>query len=281
MLHMAAQPLVRASYSIPIETYDVNVMGTAKLLEAVRIVGGVKSLVVITTDKCYENLGWAWGYRENDRLGGADPYSNSKACCELVVDAYRHSYFHSSRYPDHGVGLATARAGNVIGGGDFAQDRIIPDAVLAFMKGTALQIRYPDAVRPWQLVLEPLCGYLTLAERLYGDVGFAEGWNFGPDLSDSAPVSDLATRMAGFWGGQASWEHIGGEFLHEAFTLKLDTSKARDRMRWRPLLTLDRALQLTAEWYLAYRDAGDIDGVTKRQVEDYLTAVASPNSRSI
>lgn len=277
VFHMAAQPLVRESYAIPIETYDVNVMGTAKLLEACRQVGGVRAIVAVTTDKCYENVGSLWGYRETDRLGGADPYSNSKACSELVVGAYRTSYFPPSERSQHGVGLASARAGNVIGGGDFAKDRIVPDAVAAFAAGQPLQIRYPDAVRPWQHVLEPLGGYLLLAERLCDDASFAEGWNFGPSPEAAVPVSELVSQLADLWGDGATWAHIGGRHLHEASVLKLDITKAAVRLGWRPKLSLARTLALTSEWYLAHSRGEDLATLTRRQIEDYLRAPGAPN----
>lgn len=277
VFHMAAQPLVRESYAIPIETYDVNVMGTVKVLDACRQVGGVRAIVAVTTDKCYENVGSLWGYRETDRLGGADPYSNSKACAELVVDAYRQSYFPPADHASHGVGLASVRAGNVIGGGDFAKDRIVPDAAAAFANDQILKIRYPDAIRPWQHVLEPLGGYLNLAERLYGDPVFSGGWNFGPDLEAAVPVSDLVTRMSELWGGGAAWEHVGGRHLHEAAILKLDITKAAALLGWRPKLSLQATLALTVEWYLDHARGGDLVSLTQRQIEDYLRAPGATN----
>lgn len=276
VFHMAAQPLVRDSYAIPVETYDVNVMGTVKVLEACRLVGGVKAIVAITTDKCYENVGSLWGYREPDRLGGADPYSNSKACAELVVDAYRQSYFSRADQAD-GVGLASVRAGNVIGGGDFAKDRVVPDAVTAFANQQVLKIRYPDAIRPWQHVLEPLGGYLTLAEHLYASPAFAEGWNFGPDIEAAVPVANLVTRLSELWGGGAAWEHVGGQHLHEAAILKLDITKAASRLGWRPKLSLQATLGLTVEWYLAHARGDDLVSLTQRQIDDYLRAPGAAN----
>ena len=202
VIHMAAQALVRYSYQNPVETYATNVMGTVHLLESVRTTPGVKSVVIVTTDKCYENREWVWGYRENEPMGGYDPYSNSKGCAELVTAAYRNSYFNPEQYSEHGVAVATGRAGNVIGGGDWAQDRLIPDMLRAVSKGDAVMIRSPHSIRPWQHVLEPLSGYMTLAERLYLDgTAFAESFNFGPYDSDAKPVEWIIERLCQVWGG--------------------------------------------------------------------------------
>jgi CDP-glucose 4,6-dehydratase len=266
VLHMAAQPLVRASYDNPVETYAVNVMGTVHLLEACRRVPELRSIVVVTTDKCYENHGWIWGYRENDRLGGADPYSNSKAACELVVDSYRRSFFSSA----DGARLATARAGNVIGGGDFAVDRLVPDAVKAFAAGEPLQIRNPLSVRPWQHVLEPLFGYLLLAERLYEDARFAQGWNFGPRTDESVPVGEVADVLAGVWGDGAGWVQDPAEHPHEAATLKLDSTKARVELGWRPVFSLQQALVQTADWYKALNRRDKLAEITSSQIASYI-----------
>ena len=265
VIHMAAQPLVRASYRDPVQTYAVNVMGTVHLLEACRAAPSVRAIVAVTTDKCYENVDWTWGYRENDRLGGADPYSNSKACAELVVDAYRQSFLAA-----RGIGLASARAGNVIGGGDFADDRLVPDAVRAFASGAPLVIRNPLAVRPWQHVLEPLAGYLLLAERLHGDARFGTAWNFGPRAEESAAVGDVATRLAGLWGGDARWVQDPAEHSHEAATLKLDSTRARTDLGWKPRFGLDEALRWTAEWYKASAVQCDLRVLTERQVGSFL-----------
>jgi CDP-glucose 4,6-dehydratase len=267
VLHLAAQPLVRASYEAPVETYATNVMGTVHVLDAARRHKGVKSIVIVTTDKCYQNDGWIWGYRESDRLGGADPYSNSKAASELVVDAYRQSFFPIQRYDAHGVGLASARAGNVIGGGDFAIDRLVPDAMKAFAAGEPLMIRNPLSVRPWQHVLEPLQGYLLLAERLHCDPHLGEGWNFGPRTDESAPVRDVADRLAADWGEGASWRQDPAEHPHEAATLKLDSTKARLELGWRADLGLDEALRSTVEWYKAFYRNDDFGAITRRQVQ--------------
>jgi CDP-glucose 4,6-dehydratase len=270
VLHLAAQPLVRVSYADPVETYSSNVMGTVHVLDACRRAPDLKSIVVVTTDKCYENVGWVWGYRENDRLGGADPYSNSKAACELVVDAYRRSFFNPRDHERHGVGLASARAGNVIGGGDFAVDRLVPDAVRAFAGGQPLMIRNPLSVRPWQHVLDPLLGYLMLAEQLYQDPRFATGWNFGPPTDESASVETVVDELVRRWGGSATWRQDPADHPHEAATLKLDSTKARLELGWRPRLSLPDALEITANWYKAYSSGEDLMALTTVQISRYL-----------
>lgn len=270
VIHMAAQPLVRYSYQQPVETYATNVMGTVHLLEAVRNTPGVKAIVNVTTDKCYQNQEWLWGYRENEPMGGYDPYSNSKGCAELVSLAYRSSYFNPADYARHGVGLATARAGNVIGGGDWAVDRLIPDIVAAFEQGVSARIRNPHAVRPWQHVLEPLRGYLMLAESLCvkGSVN-GEAWNFGPVEEDTKPVGWIVNKMAECWGGEANWQVDEGNHPHEANYLKLDISKARSRLGWHPLLRLDDALNLVVEWAKGRSTGVDIRALTKGQIAAY------------
>jgi CDP-glucose 4,6-dehydratase len=276
VIHMAAQPLVRYSYQNPVETYSTNVMGTVHLLEAVRNSPGVKAVVNITTDKCYENREWAWGYRENEPMGGYDPYSNSKGCAELVSSAYRSSFFNANSHAQHGVALATVRAGNVIGGGDWAQDRLIPDILTAFEQGKRVDIRNPHAIRPWQHVLEPLRGYLTLAERLFEHgPSFAEGWNFGPNDEDAKPVGWIVEQMAAMWGEGAQWQIDTGEHPHEANYLKLDISKARSRLDWHPALRLNDALALIIDWSKQRQAGADIRELTLAQIHSYQTLTES------
>ncbi len=255
VFHLAAQSLVRASYQDPIGTYETNVLGTAKVLEAVRSCDSVHAIVIVTTDKCYENREWLWAYRENDALGGFDPYSNSKACAEFVVSAYRNSFFHPANYEQHGVALATARAGNVIGGGDWSSDRLIADIIRAFTSGEILKIRNPQAIRPWQHVLEPLRGYLTLAQKLYAHgTQFSGAWNFGPHSTDAKPVEWIVEHMASRWeastpGTKARWEIDRAEHPHEAQMLKLDWTKAALELGWHPTLSLADALDMTLDWH--------------------------------
>ncbi len=272
VIHMAAQPLVRESYVNPVDTYATNVMGTVHLLEAVRQSPGVKAVVNITTDKCYENREWVWGYRENEPMGGYDPYSNSKGCAELVSAAYRSSFFNADTYPKHGVAIATARAGNVIGGGDWAKDRLIPDILAALSAARPADIRNPHAIRPWQHVLEPLRGYLTLAEKLYEQgPGFAEGWNFGPNDEDAKPVSWIADNLCTLWGQGAAWQRDGGNHPHEANYLKLDISKARARLHWHPAMSLGQALELIVSWSQARHAGEDMRDVSLTQIKNYQT----------
>lgn len=280
VIHMAAQSLVRLSYDTPVETYATNVMGTVHLLEAVRQTPGVKAVVNVTTDKCYENKEWPWGYRENEPMGGFDPYSNSKGCSELVSAAYRSSFFNPGHYAQHGVALATARAGNVIGGGDWAKDRLIPDILAAFEAGKQVPIRNPHATRPWQHVLEPLRGYLTLAEHLYIDgPAFAEGWNFGPHGDDAKPVEWIVRQLAKRWGQDATWHTDAGNHPHEASYLKLDISKAGQRLQWQPALRLDNTLGLIVDWARARQAGADMHAVTLAQIAAYqaLALASSPD----
>ena len=265
VIHMAAQPLVRYSYQAPVETYATNVMGTVHVLEAARQVGTARTIVNVTTDKCYENKEWVWGYREDEPMGGYDPYSNSKGCAELVTGAYRRSYFRQS-----GIALASARAGNVIGGGDWAADRLIPDILRSFEKGQPVIIRNPHAIRPWQHVLEPLSGYLTLAQRLFNDdQTVAEGWNFGPHDEDARPVQWIVEHMAELWGHGASWQQDGGDHPHEANYLKLDISKAGARLGWRPRWPLATALQQIVDWHRTWIDKGDVRAACLRQIDQF------------
>lgn len=274
IFHLAAQPLVRLSYEQPVETYATNVMGTVDLLEAVRQVGGVRAVVCITSDKCYENREWAWPYREADPMGGHDPYSSSKGAAELVIAAYRSSYFDPARIAEHGVGVASVRAGNVIGGGDWALDRLIPDIVRAFQAGVAPLIRAPDSVRPWQHVLEALGGYIAIAERLFaGEARFADAWNFGPAADDARPVRWIVDRMAALWGDGRKWMTPDGPQPHEAALLTLDCSKARAELGWRPAMNLDRTLASITEWHRG-QDAGeDARSISLDQIRRYRRAV--------
>lgn len=262
VIHMAAQPLVRYSYANPIETYATNVMGTVHVLEAARHCESVRAIVNVTTDKCYENKEWHWGYRENEAMGGHDPYSNSKGCAELVTSAYRQAYKLS--------GLASARAGNVIGGGDWATDRLIPDLVAACVEKRKLQIRYPQAIRPWQHVLEPLSGYLRLAEQLYLDPRkYAEAWNFGPFDQDAKPVAWIADNLMSLWGEGAEWQNVAA-VEHEATYLKLDCAKANMQLNWLPKWNIQQALQETVAWYQAYYGGADARELTLDQIAKYL-----------
>lgn len=264
VLHLAAQPLVRYSYANPVETYATNVMGTVHMLEAVRATPGVGAVVNVTTDKCYENREWIWGYRENEAMGGHDPYSSSKACAELVTSAYRRSFLDPA-----GVPVASARAGNVIGGGDWAEDRLIPDFLRALDEGEVLKIRSPRSIRPWQHVLEPLAGYLMLAERLHGEgMGFAEAWNFGPADEDARTVKWIVERLAEMQEN-VEWESDDAPALHEANFLKLDSSKARGLLGWQPKWRLQTALQKTLEWHQAWRNGEDMRAVSLTQIRQY------------
>lgn len=271
IFHMAAQPLVRYAYVNPVETYATNVMGSVHVLEAARQVGGVKAIVNVTSDKCYENREWIWGYRENEAMGGYDPYSNSKGCAELVTAAYRSSFFNPAQYDQHGVALASARAGNVIGGGDWADDRLVPDIMRAIVRGEAVHIRNPHAIRPWQHVLEPLSGYLMLAQRLWENgASYAEGWNFGPRDEDAKPVSWIVERLTHTWGEGASWVLDAGDHPHEAHYLKLDCAKAKMRLDWRARWGLNDALDAIIDWHRAYRHGENMREFSLGQIRQYL-----------
>lgn len=271
VIHMAAQALVRYSYIEPVETYSTNVMGTVNLLEAVRGANSVKAVVNVTSDKCYENREWAWGYRENEAMGGVDPYSNSKGCAELVTAAYRSSYFHPKKYQTHGVAIASGRAGNVIGGGDWAEDRLIPDIMRAITQGKPVNIRNPHAIRPWQHVLEPLSGYLVLAQKLYEEgANYAEGWNFGPNDEDAKPVQWIVEKLTGAWGEGTNWTLDAGNHPHEAHYLKLDCSKAKARLDWHPRWHLEDALGAIIEWHRAYRNGETMQALTLNQIHRYM-----------
>ena len=264
IIHMAAQPLVRESYKTPVETFASNVMGTVNLLEAARQVGTAKAIVNITTDKCYENKEWLWPYRENDRLGGHDPYSASKACAEIVAAAYRNSFL-----ADANIHLASVRAGNVICGGDWATDRLIPDFLRALDAGKTLIIRSPNAIRPWQHVLEPLSGYLLLAEKLYTEGrAFAEAWNFGPNDEDAKPVGWIVDQLCTHMPG-AKWQTETAQQPHEASLLKLDSSKAKAKLGWAPRWNLESALSKTTEWHQAWRNREDMAVISTQQIQAY------------
>ena len=270
IIHMAAQSLVRYSYKNPVDTYSTNVMGTVNVLEAGRHANGLKVILIITSDKCYENNEWVWGYRENDRMGGRDPYSNSKGCAELITSAYRRSYFSKKGNQDQGVAVATTRAGNVIGGGDWATDRLVPDIMKAIMEDRSVIIRYPSAIRPWQHVIEPLHGYLMLVEKLWNHgKEFAGAWNFGPNDEDSRSVSWIADRLTDLWGDGAHWESDSGQHPHEATYLKLDCSKAKSVLGWAPRLDLMTNLEWIVEWYRAYLQKNDMRQVTEAEISRY------------
>ncbi len=274
ILHLAAQPLVRYSYDEPVETFSTNVMGTVHLLEAVRACPSVRSCVVVSSDKCYENREWPWGYRENEAMGGYDPYSASKGCTELVTSSYRNSYFNPAHHAKHNVGLGSGRAGNVIGGGDWAADRLVPDLLRAFERKEVAIIRNPGAIRPWQHVLEPLSGYLILAQHLYKDgAQFAEGWNFGPVDSDAQPVSWIADHITKCWADGAQFRiESNATAPHEANYLKLDCSKARARLSWTPRWPLARALEEVVGWHREFLAGSDMRQVCIDQISSFSQA---------
>jgi len=270
VIHLAAQSVVRRGYEDPIETYSSNVMGTVHLLEALRQLGEPCAVVNVTSDKCYANQEWAWGYRENDPLGGHDPYSNSKACAEMVTAAFCDSYFDPDDSGRHKIAIATGRAGNVIGGGDWTRDQLIPDLIRSFLDNSPCLIRNPSAIRPWQFVLEPLRGYLLLAQRLAGAAPQpGSGWNFGPQEADAKPVSWIADNLAQLWGGGVGWQRDGTVQPREANYLKLDVSKAKAELGWQPVLPLKEALDWIVEWYRTYWIGGDISKLSESQIERY------------
>lgn len=274
VFHLAAQSLVRSSYVDPLLTYQTNVMGTANLLDCIRTSQMPCSIVNITTDKCYENKEWYFGYREFDALGGFDPYSNSKACSELVTSSYRSSFFHPDTFESHQVSIATARAGNVIGGGDWAKDRLLPDVLKALETNQSLDVRYPHAIRPWQHVLEPLRGYLMLAEKLNTrGPKFGKAWNFGPTDSEICSVSDVLKKLAEIWGAPLNWQTSNEKHPHEANFLKLDISLARYELDWQPILSINKALQLVVEWEQSRLSKADMQFVSLKQIEDYQKMV--------
>jgi CDP-glucose 4,6-dehydratase len=280
VFHLAAQSLVRRSYREPLTTLTTNVLGTAHVLEAVRSTETVRSVVVVTTDKCYENREWVWGYRECDPLGGRDPYSASKAAAEIVTAAYRESFFPAFRHHEHHTAIATARAGNVIGGGDWAEDRLVPDILRAVLAGRPVPVRNPLSIRPWQHVLEPLAGYVELARRLYVDgATFASAWNFGPPMESARPVSWIVDYVLARWEGHQGWVTFDGGSLHEAHYLKLDCAKAIAELRWHPVLSLEAALDLVIDWHQARRRNQPMHDVTVSQIRDYERRVGRAMSR--
>jgi len=265
VIHLAAQPLVIESYKDPITTYTTNVIGTLNILESARQTDSVRAIVNVTTDKCYENKEWVWGYRENESLGGFDPYSNSKSCSELLTSSYRNSFFSITN-----VGLATARAGNVIGGGDWARNRLIPDILRSFENNSQIEIRNPLSIRPWQHVLEPLSGYLILAEKLFNDsILYSEGWNFGPNDEDAKSVEWIVNTMIRSWGASVNWTHTTEEYKHEANYLKLDISKANNRLDWHPRWALSTALDKIIEWQRAWKNNENMSKFCLQQIEQY------------
>jgi CDP-glucose 4,6-dehydratase len=271
IIHMAAQPLVMESYRNPRETYEINVMGTVNLFDAARQVGSVKAILNVTTDKCYENKEWHWGYRENEPMGGYDPYSNSKGCSELVTSSFRSSFFNPKEYSKHGVAVASARAGNVIGGGDWADDRLIPDFIRSISKGEKVKIRSPYAIRPWQHVLEPLTGYLALCEKLYSEgPAFAEAWNFGPDDKDAKNVEWITKTICDLWGESAQFEIDTNPQPHEANYLKLDCSKAKAELAWIPKWDIETTLKSIVDWNKSFIAGDNIRVVTENQIDQYF-----------
>jgi len=276
VFHLAAQPLVRRSYIEPAETYATNVMGTVNLLEAVRHTDSVRVCQVITSDKCYENHEWVYAYRENDPMGGYDPYSNSKGCVELVVAAYLKSFFNPEKIGKHGMSLSSVRAGNVIGGGDWAEDRIVPDCFRSLERNETIIVRNPHAIRPWQHVLEPLSGYLWLAAKQHLEPGqYEAGWNFGPGGVGNVSVADITTMLVKAWGsGSWSCEHANTEKVHEARFLKLDITKARDLLEWYPVNSVSDAIGVTVAWYHARAEGAELQAVTLAQISAYCESAA-------
>jgi len=264
VLHLAAQALVGEGYRDPLGTYATNVQGTANLLDTVRQIPGIEAVVVVTSDKCYDNKEWPWPYRENEALGGHDPYSSSKACAELVTTSYRKSFL-----AEQGIAVASARAGNVFGGGDWSANRLIPDLLAAFAAERPAVLRNPHAVRPWQHVLEPLAGYLILAERITAQPELANAWNFGPAESDCLTTGEIADRLAQAWGGNVGWQAGKSDFPHEAGLLRLDSSRARQQLGWHPRWPLDLSLGATVAWHKAWLSGEDMRAVTLQQIENY------------
>ena len=271
VIHMAAQSLVRESYNNPKETYEVNVIGTVNLFEAIRHVKGIKAIVNVTSDKCYQNRDWHWGYRENEPMGGYDPYSNSKGCSELVTSSYRYSFFNPKEYSKHGLALASARAGNVIGGGDWAANRLIPDFIRAVLRKEKIRIRCPFSIRPWQHVFEPLTGYMMLAKKLYEEgTKYANAWNFGPDASDERNVKWIIEFLCRIWGNGASYEIDEHPQPYEVSYLKLDCSKAKAELQWVPRWNIETALEMVVNWTKAFQNEKDLEAISNQQIEVYF-----------
>ena len=273
VFHLAAQSLVLSSYENPSETYEVNVMGTLNVLEAIRCTESVKAGVFITSDKCYENKEWVWSYRENDSMGGFDPYSSSKGCAELLISSYRSSFFSQNKANQRNVGIASARAGNVIGGGDWAKNRLIPDLIRAFSKKKEAVIRHPNAIRPWQHVLEPLGGYLLLAENLVGNnrKKYTNGYNFGPDQLDAKPVKWIVNKIVERWVDGAKWKIDDDEYPHEANYLKLDCSKAISELNWSPKWSLDKTMIMVVDWYIEFNKGKNVKELCLEQIREYMS----------
>lgn len=270
IIHMAAKSLVRYSYNNPVETYSTNVMGTVNVLEAVRQVNCARAVLIVTSDKCYKNNEWQWGYRENEPMGGFDPYSSSKGCAELIVDAFRNSYFSVKDYDLHGVAVSSVRAGNVIGGGDWSEDRLIPDIVKAIIEKRTVMIRNPDAIRPWQHVLDPLNGYLRLCEQMWNKgKEFAGAWNFGPNDEDAKSVSWIVEALIDNWGEGASWQFDRETHPHEASYLRLDCSKARNILRWQPKMNISMSLNHITHWYKNFLDDKDMRHITLVEIDHF------------
>lgn len=270
VFHLAAQPLVRLSYDIPVETYEVNVLGTINVLECIRRTEETKIGIMITTDKCYENKEQIWGYRENEPMGGYDPYSSSKGAAEIAINSWRRSFFNPSKVESHGKAIASVRAGNVIGGGDWAKDRIIPDCIKALEEDKAIEIRSPKSIRPWEHVLEPLSGYLLLGQKLYNNPTlYAEGWNFGPELDSIVTVWDIAQKVIKNYGSGKLLDVSDSDDLHEAKLLALDVAKARFKLGWRPRLNIDQTVKLTVDWYRLYKTV-DVYDLCVDQINTFI-----------
>ena len=282
IFHMAAQPLVRYSYEAPVETYQTNIMGTVHVLEAARTVGGVQSVVIVTSDKCYENREWQWGYREIDGLGDFDPYSSSKACSELVTATFRKSYFPPARIGEHGCAVGSARAGNVIGGGDWSADRLLPDIIRAFEAELPMEVRNPDATRPWQHVLEPLSGYILLAEKLAQSSGrYTEAWNFGPDAINNKDVGWIVDKCVDLWGaGASSIVAPRTEQPHEATFLQLDCSKAKSLLGWYPVWNIEEALKRVIDWHRAQRAGSEMQSYMRDEIAAYMRGASVRHASS-